>query len=98
MPSSHVAEALIVLLFAIRNYGRRAYFLIPIVIGLAMGTVYGRFHYISDVAVGTAIAFVIYWLTLNFYPTRKYKICFGELFFIRFIRIVFIFYFAKNFF
>jgi len=71
MPSSHVAEAIIVMLFAIRNYGRRAYFLIAVVIGLALGTVYGRFHYVSDVAVGTAMAFVIYWLTLNFYPTRK---------------------------
>lgn len=71
MPSSHVAEALIVLLFAIRNYGRKAYFLIPVVAGLALGTVYGRFHYASDVIVGVVMAFLIFKLTLKFYPTRK---------------------------
>lgn len=71
MPSSHVAEALMVMIFAIRSYGRKAYFLIPIVVGLAMGTVYGRFHYISDVVVGAVLAFVIYWFTLKFYPTKK---------------------------
>jgi membrane-associated phospholipid phosphatase len=71
MPSSHCAEALIVMLFAIRNYGRKAYFLILVVIGLSLGTVYGRFHYVSDVIVGIALAFIIYWLTLKFYPTKK---------------------------
>jgi len=71
MPSSHVAEAIMVMLFAIRNYRRKAYFLIAIVVGLALGTIYGRFHYLSDVFVGTIMAFVIYWLTLKFYPARR---------------------------
>ncbi len=71
MPSSHVAEAVMVLLFAIRNFGRKAYFMIFIIAGLALGTVYGRFHYTSDAVVGAGIAFLIYWLTLKFYPTRK---------------------------
>ncbi len=71
MPSSHVAEAIIVMMFAIRSYGRKAYFLIPIVIGLAMGTIYGRFHFASDVVVGAVLAFIIYWFTLKFYPTQK---------------------------
>lgn len=71
MPSSHVAEAIIVMLFAIRNFRRKAYFLIIVVLGLALGTIYGRFHYVSDVIIGTVMAFIIYWLTLKFYPTRK---------------------------
>jgi membrane-associated phospholipid phosphatase len=71
MPSSHVAEAVIVMLFAIRNFGGRAYFLILVVLGLAAGTVYGRFHYVSDALVGAFLGFSIYWFTLKFYPTRK---------------------------
>lgn len=71
MPSSHVAEAMVVLFFAVRNYGRKAYFLVPFVIALALGTVYGRFHYASDVVIGVLMAIVITRLTLRFYPTAK---------------------------
>ncbi|MCK5127400.1 MAG: phosphatase PAP2 family protein [candidate division Zixibacteria bacterium] len=71
MPSSHCAEALVVAFFAIRYYGKKARFLIPVVIGLSLGTVYGRFHYVSDVIVGLIISIVTIWLTLYFYPTNK---------------------------
>lgn len=71
MPSSHVAEALVVMLFAIRYYGRRAWFLIPVIGLLSLGTVYGRFHYITDVAAGFAIAFIVYWVVTQLYPQRK---------------------------
>jgi hypothetical protein len=56
MPSSHVAVAVIVLMAMYR--GARFWFwvLLPLVMGLTVGTVYGRFHYVSDVAVGLAIA------------------------------------------
>ncbi len=70
MPSSHVAEAMVVLLFALRNYRRRAYFLIPVVVGLALGTVYGRFHYVTDVVIGAAAGAIIYWMTIKLYPKR----------------------------
>lgn len=71
MPSSHVAEALVVMYFAIRAYGRRAYFMIAAVIGLALGTIYGRFHYISDVIAGGILGFIVIWLTLVFYSKEK---------------------------
>jgi membrane-associated phospholipid phosphatase len=70
MPSSHVAEAMVVLLFALRNYRRRAYFLTPVVVGLALGTVYGRFHYVTDVVIGAAAGAIIYWMTIKLYPKR----------------------------
>lgn len=56
MPSSHVAVAVLVLMSLYR--GARGWFwaLLPLVTGLAVGTVYGRFHYASDVVVGLAIA------------------------------------------
>ncbi|MDX9857171.1 MAG: phosphatase PAP2 family protein [candidate division Zixibacteria bacterium] len=56
VPSTHVAVALVILLFCFRHYRRLGWLLLPINIGLAIGTVWGRFHYVSDVVVGVAIA------------------------------------------
>ncbi len=71
MPSSHVAEAVVVLFFAIRAFGRKAWWFAPLVLGLAMGTVYGRFHYVSDVFIGLIMGITIPWLTLKFYPAKR---------------------------
>jgi len=71
MPSSHVAEALVVAFFAVRVYRRKAWLVIPVVITLAIGTVYGRFHYLSDVVVGGVMAVIICWLTLKLYPASR---------------------------
>lgn len=71
MPSSHVAEALVVLIFALRAYGRKASFLVPVVIALALGTVQGRFHYITDVVVGAAIGALAAWAAVRWYPSEK---------------------------
>lgn len=63
MPSSHVAVALIILYYSLKHIPVAGYILIPINILLAAGTVYGRFHYVSDVVVGTVIAIVVLYLT-----------------------------------
>jgi len=55
MPSSHTGVALVIMLFCFRYYRRAGWILLPIVTGLALGTVWGRFHYASDVIVGAAI-------------------------------------------
>ena len=39
-------------------------------LGLFAGTVYGRFHYLSDVVVGVAIGYFVYWVTVYFYPIK----------------------------
>ena len=54
MPSSHVAVALVVMLAAFRYFRRLGWALLPINIGLAIATVWGRYHYVSDVFVGAA--------------------------------------------
>jgi membrane-associated phospholipid phosphatase len=55
MPSSHVAVALVVLVYA-RRYHRMLYrILFPLVVSLLISTVYGRFHYVSDVAAGLLV-------------------------------------------
>ena len=56
MPSSHSGVAIVILMYCLRHYRRVTWVLLPIVMGLAVGTVWGRFHYVSDVVVGSAIA------------------------------------------
>jgi membrane-associated phospholipid phosphatase len=70
MPSSHVGMALVVLVYAFRFNKKLGWFLVPINIGLAIGTVWGRFHYVSDVFVGAAIG-----VTAIFIVDRYYKRC-----------------------
>jgi membrane-associated phospholipid phosphatase len=52
MPSSHVAVALVVVVWARRTLPRLAVALTPFAVLLLVATVWGRFHYISDVVVG----------------------------------------------
>jgi hypothetical protein len=70
MPSSHVAVAVVVLVFALRRYRRRAYPLIPLVGLLTLATVHGRFHYLSDALVGAVIGLGTSWISITFYRTR----------------------------
>ena len=62
MPSSHIAIALIIMLFCFKHYRVWGWILLPIIIGLAIGTFWGRFHYVSDVYVGIAIGLAAYYL------------------------------------
>jgi membrane-associated phospholipid phosphatase len=55
MPSSHVAVALVVLVYARRHHRTLYYVLFPLVASLLISTVYGRFHYVSDVAAGLVV-------------------------------------------
>jgi membrane-associated phospholipid phosphatase len=52
MPSSHFGVALVILLYTFRHFPKAGWFLLPVNVGLAVGTVWGRFHYVSDVVVG----------------------------------------------
>ncbi|KPL03555.1 MAG: hypothetical protein AMJ73_06465 [candidate division Zixibacteria bacterium SM1_73] len=55
MPSSHVAVALVVLIYAKRHHRVLYYVLFPLIISLFVSTVYGRFHYVSDVLAGLLV-------------------------------------------
>ena len=61
MPSSHTGVALVILLYCFKFYRKAAWILLPFVIGLAAGTVWGRFHYVSDVVVGAGIGVAAFW-------------------------------------
>ncbi|MBI5867693.1 MAG: phosphatase PAP2 family protein [candidate division Zixibacteria bacterium] len=58
MPSSHVAVAFVVLIWAYRTNRRLAMFMTPFIITLFFATVWGRFHYVSDVVVGLLVGVV----------------------------------------
>lgn len=55
MPSSHVAVALVVAVYARRHHRILYWVLSPLVASLFVATVYGRFHYVSDVAAGILV-------------------------------------------
>jgi membrane-associated phospholipid phosphatase len=58
-PSAHASGALVVFLVAWRRQRRLACLLSPIIAGVVMATVYGRFHYALDTVAGLLLAVVV---------------------------------------
>jgi membrane-associated phospholipid phosphatase len=58
-PSLHVSATIVLWLAAWKWQRRVAGFLAPIVVGLILSTVFGRFHYVLDVIAGAALAAVL---------------------------------------
>ncbi len=67
MPSSHVAVAIVILLATFKYYRKAGYILLIPNIGLAIGTFWGRFHYVSDIFVGAAIG-IAAWILIEKQP------------------------------
>ena len=67
MPSTHFAVALIILMYCFKRSRTTGWLLSPIVLGLAAGTIWGRYHYVSDVIVGGLIALFAYWFVEKYY-------------------------------
>lgn len=57
-PSSHVAVAVAILAVTWRHYKMLWGIMLPLVVGLTVGTVYGRFHYGVDALSGILVALV----------------------------------------
>jgi len=77
MPSSHVAVALVVMLAAFRYFRRLGWVLLPGNIGLAVGTVWGRYHYVSDVFIGAAFgvfATMLVWKYFDKWHKASYNV------------------------
>lgn len=62
MPSSHAAVALVVLVWARRTLPRLAALMIPLVFLLFVATVWGHFHYVSDLVAGWLVGAAALWL------------------------------------
>ena len=66
-PSSHVAIAVVVLLCAARYDLISFLILLPLCVGLVIGTVYGRFHYAADAIAGTVLGCAIFCIAPTVY-------------------------------
>jgi membrane-associated phospholipid phosphatase len=63
-PSAHVSGAVVVWLVAWRHQPRLAGLLTPLIAGVIVATVYGRFHYVLDTLAGVGFAIAVaalYW-------------------------------------
>jgi membrane-associated phospholipid phosphatase len=58
-PSAHVSGALVVGLVAWRRQRRLALALTPVIAGIVVATVYGRFHYALDTVAGLALGVTV---------------------------------------
>ncbi len=61
-PSSHVSLSVIVLLCALRYDSTAFLILLPMCVGLTLGTVYGRFHYAIDALAGAVLGGIVFGL------------------------------------
>jgi membrane-associated phospholipid phosphatase len=61
-PSSHVAAGAVAVIFAWQYTPRLAAALTPLVFLLCAGAVYDRYHYVTDVVGGMAVAVVAVWI------------------------------------
>ena len=66
MPSTHFGVALVIMILCLKYYKKAGIILIPMVVGLALGTFYGRYHYVSDVIVGGIIGLAATFVTLKY--------------------------------
>lgn len=71
MPSSHVAVALVVLIYSIKYQKKLAWILGPLIISLFVSTIYGRFHYLSDVVAGLLVGFLSYLFCERIYRNKS---------------------------
>jgi membrane-associated phospholipid phosphatase len=56
----------VILIFCLKYFRKVSILLIPIIAGLAMGTVYGRYHYVSDLPAGAIVGISMTWLTMKY--------------------------------
>jgi membrane-associated phospholipid phosphatase len=70
MPSSHVAVALVVMIYAIRYTKTLAWILTPVILSLFVATVYGRFHYFLDVVAGILVGLLALFICERFFVPK----------------------------
>lgn len=61
-PSPHCAAGTVMVYYCARYHRRASYFVIPVVISFMAGAVYGRYHYLTDVIAGIAVAVLAMWV------------------------------------
>ncbi|MCX6571473.1 MAG: phosphatase PAP2 family protein [Candidatus Aminicenantes bacterium] len=59
IPSPHCAVATVMWFMSLKYTRRGFWFLAPVILSLYVSTVYGRFHYLSDMVIGIAAAVLV---------------------------------------
>lgn len=72
MPSSHFAVALAIGMYVFRFYRKYHWPVMALVLTLGIGTVWGRYHYISDVFVGGLLGAGVTLLVWKLMPVAKH--------------------------
>jgi hypothetical protein len=73
IPSLHAAYPLLVLLFALRFFKKRALFFVPYVLAVWFSIVYLGEHYVIDVVLGALYAIIFYVLAKEVLHTVKFQ-------------------------
>ncbi len=71
MPSSHFGIALVITMYSFKYYRNKAWIITVLTFGLAIGTVWGRFHYVSDVIVGGLIGLIVTLRIWKYYDSQQ---------------------------
>jgi len=74
LPSTHVAASLVVLICAYKYHRKIYYAILPIVLSLFVATVYGRYHYVTDVITGLGMGWIGCWLGHKLYSFWERRI------------------------
>ncbi len=68
MPSTHTAVTVVFMWFVRLAHPKVFWVYFPFGILLMVGTVWGRFHYVTDTVLGAGIALFCIWLSSKFEP------------------------------
>lgn len=73
IPSLHAAYPLLVLLYSLKFFGRKALWFIPYVLGVWISIVYLGEHYVTDIIVGAIYTLVSFYIFEMIYHLYRYK-------------------------
>lgn len=71
MPSLHAAYPMLVYLYALRFFGRKAHFFLPYVVIVWVGVVYTNNHWVIDVVAGAVYALAVFAVTECLWRRRQ---------------------------
>ena len=66
-PSGHTSVACVVALMTAHFHSPIFYYIAPIALGLVVSTIYGRFHYVTDMIFGCIYAIIAFFITCYVY-------------------------------
>jgi membrane-associated phospholipid phosphatase len=72
-PSTHVVGTFVPWFTAWKHFPKLAWAMTPFVIGMALATIYGRYHYVADILAGIVVALIAFETARRFRPATRVK-------------------------